>query len=130
MAKIIIEATMNGIIIEAECGDTDAKELFKLIEKYEASVRERVKESKAALPNMGPSMNMPPKNLIKKEDIKEEICNSIIPNEKMRMTQEAFQLVYPKQDTNLEAELKEKLRPSKERKQTITKIKEECYKRT
>lgn len=68
--------------------------------------------------------------LIKKEDIKEEICNSIIPKEKMRMTEEAFQLVYPEQDANLEAELKEKLKPSKERKLSIAKIKEECYKRT
>ena len=64
---------------------------------------------------------------VKKTQIRKEVCDGIIPNEKMGMTKDAFRLVYVNSYETLEPELKEKLRPSRERVKVNKQIKEECY---
>jgi len=65
-------------------------------------------------------------SLSKKIQIKKEICNKIQPEYKINMTMQAFRLVYPEITGELQKELKEMLKPSKERIQTLTKIKTDC----
>ncbi len=64
--------------------------------------------------------------LAKNISVPESYCNEIHPKEKMNMTQEAFRLVYGEIDPLLQKEIKEKLRPSKQRILQLEKIKGRC----
>jgi len=62
----------------------------------------------------------------KRNKVEKSWCDEIIPDKRMDMTKKAFEIAYPEQDANLKKEISEKLRPSKNRIQTLQKIRQEC----
>ncbi|MBD3163856.1 hypothetical protein GF323_01540 [Candidatus Woesearchaeota archaeon] len=56
----------------------------------------------------------------------QEFCMQINPDYEMPMSRKAFELVYREVDKTLALELREKIRPSAQRKETLKRIKEEC----
>ena len=64
--------------------------------------------------------------LNKGNDVREEWCDAINPSHRIKMSNNAFNLVYKEIDDTLLEELGEKRWPSKERKEELQEIKDDC----
>ncbi|MBR9699875.1 hypothetical protein GOV09_05445 [Candidatus Woesearchaeota archaeon] len=65
--------------------------------------------------------------LAQEKEIPERWCGEIHPEEKLAMTQDAFEEAYIEIDDTLQQELDEQLDPSQQRIATLQQIKEDCY---